>query len=239
MNEQTLSYIISEYAKDPDAPAERIEVLGMTNITNTDFYKKTSRKLTNILNDFDIDIKDFLRGKRKIYYFNDSKDEIITMLKYFDNSIAKKIRLKKKIDYRVIFSNDNPEQQMNEALKFEDALNSFMKKNQYTLLKKYDEYDSTDEFNEDLAVNADRVLTYFLNKSKFDTLGFKYEISDVLFKINDILLDIWNYMLLTNTFDAMDDNEVKENLYDLRDDLEKCLDGYESFFKRSLSYNYH
>lgn len=237
MKKQSLSQIIFEYIQEYNIPIGQNENCEIATITTTSFYKQSVKKLQTILSSFGIDMKQFLGENKKSYYFTESKDEIITMLEKFDNPLVKKIRLKRDIDYQFIFSNDEPEQQMKEAVEFAEALKCFMKKNGFRLPKEFTEYDSTGDFNDDLAEAIEKLALYEFNKSRFDTQEIKKEIFDVLLDIKDILLDVNDYMLSTNTYDAMDDEEVKHNLYDLRDDLQKCLDEYKDCFNRFNLYD--
>ena len=221
---QTLSQIIEEYAK-----RHSIQLRCDGSITADDFYKTNSNKLKSILKAFDIDIKKFLSDNKKKYVFNDSMEEIITMLDLFDNAIVKKIRLNRGISSKELLFSDDILNTIEEAKKFRDAIQSFMKKNGYSLSKDYSEYKHRKEFTEDLLNNIDKLAKLQNVENKFDIL------IQTKVDILGLLREIMDYVSATTTEDVINTEFVKDKLNVFKQDIETVLEKYKIHF--DIMYN--
>ena len=218
-NFQTLSQIIEEYAK-----RHFTEWRFDGSITSDDFYKTNSNKLKGILKAFDIDIKNFLSDNKKKYVFNDSMEEIITMLDLFDNPIVKKIRLNRDISSKELLFNDDILNTIEEAKEFKNAIQSFMKKNGYSLSKDYTEYKHEEEFKEDLINNIYKLVKLQNVENKFDIL------IQTKVDILGLLQEIMDYVLDTTTDDVINTKFVKDKLNVFKQDIETVLEKYKIHF---------
>lgn len=233
-NKQSLADIIKEYAKYVDNKYSKAPYT-----TDENFYKKTVKKLQEILSAFDIDMTDFLSndtGKRQIYFFNDSQEEIITMLELFDNPIVKRIRLGKNLDYKTLLFDKNLTDEISKATEFANALKEFMNKNGYSLPKDISQYSSTEEFDIDLADNIEKLATYDKNNARFNSQNStQIEITKTALECSNLLVEMIEYAKDTDSYLAVNEKFVLDKLKVFQQDLQTCLNKYKIHF--DIMYN--
>ena len=227
-NRQALSEIIKEYSI-------RLDEKYNTDYYTTDifFYKKKVKKLRKILSEFDINMRCFLskeKGKER-YFFNDSQEEIITMLERFDNGIVKNIRNKKNIDYKSLLFDEGIADTITGAVEFAEALKSFMNKNGYNLPKEISDYETEEEFCEDLYENVEKIAIYDSNNAKFNSHNeTRIEISKIALECSRILVEMIEYTKSTDTFWAVNEQFALDMLKVFKEDMQTCLNKYKIHF---------
>lgn len=223
---QRLSEIIKEYAIKLSMP-----ITDSKSITTDSFYKSAVEKLKGILSEFGIDMKNFLTDNKKVYIFNDSQEEIITMLERFDNGIVKNIRNKKNIDYKSLLFDEGIADTITGAVEFAEALKSFMNKNGYNLPKEISDYETEEEFCEDLYENVEKIAIYDSNNAKFNSHNeTRIEISKIALECSQILVKMIEYTKSTDTFWAMNEQFALDMLKVFKEDMQTCLNKYKIHF---------